>query len=459
MPIEKQFSDDLVAGAAVRDGEGNIISSTYAPATAIPNPDWNEEDSSSKDYIKNKPIWLETTTLSSEKMEFPPPYWVTATDRYFGELAIINANVHLELTEGETYYLYQDDTRLLSATASTAILDDETVFTLNFIDNNNRFLMIQTNTGISETGEAVYNPESILIMTSKSLYDMFKEDYFDGNHLYYLGMVDGYVKNTHHLPLSYINFKDPSFQNILQQILLKSNWDEEDEASSAYIKNRPFYKETVSLSNNKINIPSPIEFFSREEYNTTNYYWTGEMSLSIDPNETYYFYANNISISSATPSLWDSSKPEEDSYVLTFQTDPSSGAGFVIVTNRELSSTMISSPYKSGSAFILTNEDTFNAYRDAYLQGNTASIGNFSGTRAEYHKIPTNYIPEYPGLFITSTDISNWNNKQDTLTIDTAMSDSSTNPVQNSIIKSYVDTTVGSINTILATLASIGGGS
>lgn len=29
MPINKQFSDDLVAGAAIRDGEGNIISSSY----------------------------------------------------------------------------------------------------------------------------------------------------------------------------------------------------------------------------------------------------------------------------------------------------------------------------------------------------------------------------------------------------------------------------------------------
>jgi len=35
MPIEKQFSDDLVAGAAVRDGEGNVISSTYVPASAL----------------------------------------------------------------------------------------------------------------------------------------------------------------------------------------------------------------------------------------------------------------------------------------------------------------------------------------------------------------------------------------------------------------------------------------
>ena len=33
MPIDKQFSDDLVAGAAIRDGEGNIISSTYEQLT------------------------------------------------------------------------------------------------------------------------------------------------------------------------------------------------------------------------------------------------------------------------------------------------------------------------------------------------------------------------------------------------------------------------------------------
>lgn len=38
------------------------------------------------------------------------------------------------------------------------------------------------------------------------------------------------------------------------------------------------------------------------------------------------------------------------------------------------------------------------------------------------------------------------------VTVDTAMSATSTNPVQNKVVKEYIDTQVGNINTILETI-------
>ena len=44
-----------------------------------------------------------------------------------------------------------------------------------------------------------------------------------------------------------------------------------------------------------------------------------------------------------------------------------------------------------------------------------------------------------PAAKITDADITKWNSKQDEITIDSAMSDTSANPVQNKVIKEYVD--------------------
>ena len=44
-----------------------------------------------------------------------------------------------------------------------------------------------------------------------------------------------------------------------------------------------------------------------------------------------------------------------------------------------------------------------------------------------------------PAAKITDADITKWNGKQDEITIDSAMSDTSTNPVQNKVIKAYAD--------------------
>lgn len=59
--------------------------------------------------------------------------------------------------------------------------------------------------------------------------------------------------------------------------------------------------------------------------------------------------------------------------------------------------------------------------------------------------------------FVTSNDISNWNNKQNALTFDTTPTSGSTNPVTSGGIYTYVDGLVGDIESILETL-DIGAG-
>ena len=53
---------------------------------------------------------------------------------------------------------------------------------------------------------------------------------------------------------------------------------------------------------------------------------------------------------------------------------------------------------------------------------------------------------------ITSSNITNWNNKQNALTFDTTPTSGSTNPVTSGGIYTYVNTIVGDIETILTTL-------
>ena len=54
--------------------------------------------------------------------------------------------------------------------------------------------------------------------------------------------------------------------------------------------------------------------------------------------------------------------------------------------------------------------------------------------------------------FVSASDITNWNNKQNALTFDTTPTSGSTNPVTSGGIYTYIDTIVGDINTALDTI-------
>lgn len=190
-----------------------------------------------------------------------------------------------------------------------------------------------------------------------------------------------------------------------------ADWDETNSSSKNYIQNKPFYKETITLSSEKIELPSPTEFFSYTESGLTNYYYEGEMDLEIDPSQTYYLYFNNVTASSATPVLYDSSKPEEDSYVLSFVIGQN--IGIIAVTNRTMSSGILSSIYEKGKIIFMLPGTSIEEYISAYNDGSRIFIGEFSGTETIYHKLSKKYLPYFPSLTITTDDISNWDNKED----------------------------------------------
>lgn len=53
-------SDEAIhAESADKDGEGNVITETYAKIEDIPEPDWNENDPSKEGYIENRPFYEE----------------------------------------------------------------------------------------------------------------------------------------------------------------------------------------------------------------------------------------------------------------------------------------------------------------------------------------------------------------------------------------------------------------
>lgn len=100
MPIDKHFSDDLVAGAAIRDGEGNIISSSYVPVTILVDECnlWELDVGLYKATVKNNTsfkVYYKTNsiTVSLDDGEIFQVYYDTTT----------NAK-HFVLT----YYIYQN---------------------------------------------------------------------------------------------------------------------------------------------------------------------------------------------------------------------------------------------------------------------------------------------------------------------------------------------------------------
>ena len=75
------------------------------------------------------------------------------------------------------------------------------------------------------------------------------------------------------------------------------------------------------------------------------------------------------------------------------------------------------------------------------------------------NKLPSDLVStdDQTNKFVTSEEKATWNAKQNALTFDTTPTANSTNPVTSTGIKTYVDTIVGDIESILEEL-DIGGG-
>lgn len=70
------------------------------------------------------------------------------------------------------------------------------------------------------------------------------------------------------------------------------------------------------------------------------------------------------------------------------------------------------------------------------------------------HKLSADLVDDTSSInkFVSSSDITNWNSKQDALTFDTTPTSDSTNPVTSGGIYTYVNAIVGDINTALDTI-------
>ena len=70
------------------------------------------------------------------------------------------------------------------------------------------------------------------------------------------------------------------------------------------------------------------------------------------------------------------------------------------------------------------------------------------------NKLPSDLVStdNQTNKFVTSEEKATWNAKQNALTFDTTPTTNSTNPVTSGGIKTYVDTIVGDIESILTTL-------
>lgn len=87
------------------------------------------------------------------------------------------------------------------------------------------------------------------------------------------------------------------------------------------------------------------------------------------------------------------------------------------------------------------------------------TLGNYQSKIDSSHKLSADLVDDTSttNKFVDAEEKATWNAKQNALTFDTTPTENSTNPVTSGGIKTYVDTIVGDIESILEEL-DVGGG-
>ena len=165
-----------------------------------PVPDWNQNDSTAADYVKNRPFYtgdpVETVLVEESTVEF--------TDG--GGLYTANFPSTFEATIGETYKVYWDGTAYECVCASFQSIP--AIGNLSIIDAG------------SNTGEpflmGIMNGEGIQIITA-----------------------DTSSSHTFSISRTYV-----PVVKIDKKYLVQPDWNQNDETAADYVKNRTHYEES-----------------------------------------------------------------------------------------------------------------------------------------------------------------------------------------------------------------------
>ena len=211
-----------VPGGAFYAGDGLTVDPITRTVSAgggdVTTPDWNQNDATASDYVKNRPFYtgdpVETVLVEESTVEFVLE----------AELYVSRFPSTFEATVGETYKVYWDGT----AYECTCISFSDTITIGN--------LSIIAGAG-SDTGEpfimGIFNNEEIVIFTADT----------SASHTFSIsGTVAPVVK-------------------IDKKYLVQPDWNQNDETAADYVKNRPFYSETGNVTVKNVKGQGVLERF------------------------------------------------------------------------------------------------------------------------------------------------------------------------------------------------------